>query len=112
ADVLAAAGVVGNADLAQLVGLVEEDGILVAGSAAGPQCDCVTTQRTFQVARRGAGDVPADLVQRAGQHGMHRIVVVHGDGLAGRRLEAHHGHGLVGDPVVVGALPPAIGDRV
>src|SRR5204863_9864044 len=98
--------VVFDADLAQVVGLLEVDRILIAGRATGPQGDDLVVERIFNVLRRSARGVSAHQVQLTGGNAVHGVVVVDRERLAVQTFKLDHGNGLVGRTFVVGSFPP------
>src|SRR4030095_5304383 len=75
ADIDAARRVVLDPNLAQVVGLLIVDGILIAGGAGRPQRDDAIVERILDIPRDRTGDVGADLIQLPGDDGVDGGVV-------------------------------------
>ena len=111
-DVLATLGVISDADVAQVEGLLEVERVLVACCSGCKHSYEVVTVTAFDVFLRLAGEIAGDHIQLAGDHGVHSVVVVGSNRLAVKTFEVNHRNRLVGLSVIVRALPPGSSLRI
>ena len=105
-DVLAPLGVIRDADVAQVEGLLEIERILVPSGAGGENRHEIIAIAAFDVLLGLPREVAGNHVQLTGNHRMHRVVVVGRNRLTLQTLEIDDGNGLVRLAVIIGAFPP------